>query len=437
MFTATVPYEHTITEAVFDVNPRDDLAHPPNIGLNPALSASGVAAVRNVRVVDSLLRAATELTTRLGACAGTGGDPVCGNRQQVQALVDAARAFASGVARTYGIGADTAKGAAFVPLANSTLQTAIAARVASLNASFKTYIPGAGVWESPAPASTPLSATVANDSITRALGTQPIGLVERSHLGDIEVGARVLLLDTFGGNATARAAGRRTGFRFAVGGLVRLGTGQLDRPNELVDVGTGDGQTDIEANAAADFVFGHRLWTSVAARYGMQMKDEQLLRIPDVAHNPFVGAWREQTVSRDLGDYMELEASTRYVYNDYLSASLNWLYRRKGEDQYAGTFSVTDPNDEPVSLDASVLGIDTEQSEQRVGGGVSFSTLRAFDRGRANVPVEIQILHSQTISGSGYVPKRFSTQVRLRYYTRLFGAPMRAARARPPAGPND
>jgi hypothetical protein len=38
-----------------------------------------------------------------------------------------------------------------------------------------------------------------------------------------------------------------------------------------------------------------------------------------VARNPFVMKYREQIVSRDLGDYMELEASPRYVYNDYLS----------------------------------------------------------------------------------------------------------------------
>jgi hypothetical protein len=84
-----------------------------------------------------------------------------------------------------------------------------------------------------------------------------------------------------------------------------------------------------------------------------------------------------------------------------------------------------------VSLDAAILGIGTEQSEQRVGGGVTFSTLRAFDRGRANIPIEIQLMHWQTMAGEGYVPKRFSTQVQLRYYARLFGAPLRPRATRP------
>ena len=428
MLTATLPYEHTISEVVFDVNPRDESANRANIGINPARLTSGTAAEQNRNVVDSLLRAANELSTRLAACGGNPADPVCANRPQVQALVLTARSFASGIATTYGTGADTARGSPFVPLTESSLQSAIDARVASLNASFKTYIPGLSVWETPAPAEAPISAGQANTFVSEALGVAPIGLVDRSHIGDIEVGTKVLLLDTFGGGAAARAGARTRGFRFALGGLVRLGTGQVDRPNELVDVGTGDGQTDIEANGAADFVFGRRLWASVVARYGVQMKDEQLLRIPDVPQNPWQAEYREQMVSRDLGDYIELQATPRYVYNDYLSASLQWTYRKKAEDKYSGTFTVTDPNDEPVSLDASILGVGTEQTEQRIGGGATFSTLRAYDRGVARVPLEVQLLHWQSVSGTGYAPKRFNTQVQLRYYTRLFGAPLRPAR---------
>jgi len=88
-------------------------------------------------------------------------------------------------------------------------------------------------------------------------------------------------------------------------------------------------------------------------------------------------------------------------------------------------------NGKPVTLDAGILGTGTKQSEQRVGGGASFSTLRAYDRGRARVPIEVQLVHWQTLTGSGYVPKRFSTQIQLRYYTRLFGAPLRPRAARP------
>jgi hypothetical protein len=434
MLTARLPYEHTISEVVFNVNPRDELTNRANIGVNPALGASGtVASTTNRGVVDSLLRAVTTLNQRLGACSGSSTDPVCSDRSRVQTLINDARAMATGIARTYGIGVDTARGSAFVPLAASTLQTAIAARVTALNASLKAYIPDLAAFTEPTPAVAPISAVGATTLLSDSLRIASLGLVERSHIGDVELGAKVLLFDSFGGIARSRTHANGVGIRIAVGGLARLGTGQVERPDDIVDIGTGDGQTDIEGNGAADIVVGRRFWASLVARYGVQMADERRMRIPSEARDLFLGAYREQTVSRNLGDYMEVQATPRYVYNDYISASLNWTYRRKGQDTYTGTFSVNGPESTPVALDASILGTDTQQSEQRIGGGASFSTLRAYDRGRARIPLEVQILHWQTVTGSGYVPKQFSTQIQLRYYTRLFGAPLRPQRTPTPA----
>jgi hypothetical protein len=427
MLTGKLPYEHTISEVTFDVNPRNEPGTLANIGINPARVAGATAPATNLKLVDSLLRASNELSTRLGACTGGAADPVCSNQQAVQTLIQQARTFASGIATTYGTGADTSRGSPFVPLIRSTLQTAIESRITALNASFKTYIPTLAGWNPPVPALAPISAGGASTLLPEALGVAPLGLVERSHLGDVELGAKLLLLDSFGSGAASRAS-RAGGFRLAIGGLVRLGTGQAERPDDIFDVGTGDGQTDIEANGTADFILGRRFWASASARYGLQMSDDKPFRIPDVSRNPFVAQYREQTVTRDLGDYIELEAAPRYVYNDYFSLSGYWLYRRKGEDKYTGTFTVTDLDSNSVTLDASVLGVGTDATEQRIGGGISYSTLRAFDRGRANIPVDVQLLHTQSISGSGYTPKRFTSQIQVRYYTHLFGAPLRTGR---------
>ena len=420
-----LPYEHTISEVVFEANPRDITAHPANIGLNPALATlASPAAAQNRRLVDSLYRASQELATRLQGCASNPGDRVCADRVRVEALVLEAQRFAAGVARTYGIGADTSLGRLFVPTSNSGLQAAIAGRVASLNTAFKAYIPQLSAWDTPFPAQVPITSSQTQELLGRELEIAPLGVVERSHIGDVEVGAKLLIIDTFGSPERARASSGR-GFRFAVGGLVRFGTGQVDRPDDLVDVGTGDGQTDVEASAYADVVLARRFWMSAIARYGVQREDQLPLRIPNVPRNPYLMAYREQQVNRDLGDYLVLEATPRYVYNDYLSLSAQWSYRRKGEDTYAGVFTVQGPDSLPVSLDASLLGVDTEQTQQVVGAGLSFSTLRAYDRGRARLPLEVHFLHTQSLSGSDYAPKGFSSQVQVRFYTRLFGAPLR------------
>jgi len=421
MLTGRLPYEHTTSEVVFQVNPRGVTANRANLGVNPALASQGPAAARNARVVDSVSRAVQELTARLAGCATSPGDGVCADRGRVEALLAEARAFAAGLATTYGTGADTARGALFVPLTGSTLQGAIEQRVAALNASFKTYIPQLGTWEAPFAAQVPITTNQAQELLTSALGIAPIDLVERSHIGDVELGAKLLLIDTFGGQARARAA-RTGGVRLAVGGLVRFGTGQSDAPDNLVDIGTGDGQTDVEVSGATDIVLNRRWWGSFIARFGVQLADDQFLRIPDVPRDPFVAADRQRRVSRNLGDYLELEAAPRFVYNDYLSLSAQWRYRRKAADEYRGTFTIEGADGAPVQLDASVLGVGTEQTDQRVGAGVTFSTLRAFDRRRARLPLEVQFLHSQTVSGSGFAPKQFSSQLRLRVYLGLLGA---------------
>jgi len=431
MLTARVPYEHNISEVVVDVNPRNELRNPANIGPNPAfIQGQGLAATaQNKRLVDSLLNASDIVLARLNACAAGSGDPVCADQARARALVNDARAFASGIAKTYGTGADTAKGDAFVPMRNSAFQSSIVGRVESINASFKAYIANLGTWDNPVAAGAPISAAQATTYLSDSLQIAPLGLVERSHLGDIELGAKVLLLDTFGSGPAARAHRNGFGMRLAAGAFARLGTGQLERPDDIFDIGTGDGQTDFEGNGAVDLIFGRRFWASIVGRYGAQLVDQRTFRIPDVAQNPFVMKYREEIVSRDLGDYLEVEASPRWVYNDYLALSANYLYRHKGQDKYTGMFTTQDPTGQPITLDASILGVGTEQKEQRIGGGASFSTLRAYDQGRSRIPVEVQFSHWQSISGSGYSPKQFTTQLQVRYYTRVFGAPTRPPRA--------
>jgi hypothetical protein len=420
MLTGRLPYEHTTSEVVLQANPSGVTANLANIGVNPALDAQSPAAAQNRKVVDSVSRAVEELTARLAGCASTPGDPVCTDRSQVEALLAEARAFTAGLAATYGTGADTARGEPFVPLTGSTLQVAIEQRLAALHASFATFIPSLSAWDKPFPAQVPITSAQTQGILTEALGIAPIGLIERSHIGDVEVGAKVLLLDTFGGLAGARAA-RGSGMRLAVGGLVRFGTGQRDTPDDLADVGTGDGQTDVEVSGATDLVLNRRLWASVVGRYGMQLADEPTLRIPDVPRDPFLEASRQQRVSRDLGDYFELEVTPRFVYNDYLSLSAQWVYRRKSADQYTGTFTIDGADGEPTVIDARVLGVDTEQDEQRVGVGITYSTLRALDRRHGRLPLEVRFLHSQSVSGSGFVPKRFSSELQLRVYLGLLG----------------
>ena len=61
------------------------------------------------------------------------------------------------------------------------------------------------------------------------------------------------------------------------------------------------------------------------------------------------------------------------------------------------------------------VGAGTQQHEHRFGGGLSYSTVAAWQRGKAGVPLEFSYLHSQTTSGSGYAPKLSLDQVQVRF----------------------
>ena len=75
-----------------------------------------------------------------------------------------------------------------------------------------------------------------------------------------------------------------------------------------------------------------------------------------------------------------------------------------------------------MTLDAATLGAGSERSEHRVGGGITYSTLGAVQRGRGRVPLEITYQYVRTARGSGgRLPRQATSQIELRLYTRLFG----------------
>ena len=107
--------------------------------------------------------------------------------------------------------------------------------------------------------------------------------------GDFEVGAVYTLIDA-------------PRFRLAATGIVRFPTGLADRPDDFFDVGTGQGQTDIEGRLTADFVRGP-LGARLSAGYNRQLAGTLERRISAA---PLAYAATLAEVSRDPGDEMTL-----------------------------------------------------------------------------------------------------------------------------------
>ena len=435
-----VPYIKTRTEVLLNPNPG---RNEGTIGVNPAFFAtsSGAGArLQNGKVVTQLTEGATQLRTQLIACVGS-VTPSCAainaDRPRATQLAAAAAAVALSIEKVYGSKAGQLS--RFAPAGNSALQLAVENRLKALSADFLALL-GAPAnradWLVDRPVGAPLMGLsdfnrIVSDSAFGIVAA-PIETVERSHIGDVEAGIKVLLYDGFGGGVPQRLSPTGVKLRLSVGGVYRIAAAQYESADNFADIGTGDSQNDIEGRVFADVLFGHRFWASVVGRYGYQQADAQFFRIPAAAGDPFPPLYRRQFVTRDLGDYVAGEFSPRYVLSDALMLSATYSVVSKGEDAYTGSFPTTNLAGESVTLDASVLNAGTARTEQRVVGAVTYSTMAAYYRGRSKLPLEVSYSVGQSLAGSGNALKNFTQAIGLRVYARLFGGedsrPTRVAR---------
>jgi hypothetical protein len=412
-----IPYVKNRVHVLPNVNPN---GIGGTLGFNPARTVAG-ARQQNELVTSALGTAASTLAGELARCQGS-SDASCtainADRTGATALVQTATDVSTALAAVYGTQA--VAGGLYAPVAGGALHTAVDTRLNSLNTQFRAFLgaPTSGEWINGRPvAAVPLAAA----GLAELLGDPQFGILarpladyEHSHVGDIEVGAKFKLIDTFGPNAAAELP-RFGALRVAAAGVYRLGTAQLDLSGDFTDVGTGDRQADIELRGYADLALGPRLWTSAVLRFALQQPDRLFRRITDDPRQPFPELAREVEVNRDLGDVMEFEFAPRYVPNDEFEISGIYRFRNKGADSYSGTFQVFSIDGTPLTLDASTLGIASGQKEHLLGFAVTYSTVRANARRSAKWPLELWYMHTQVSGGRG-VPRMQMNGIGLRLY---------------------
>ena len=434
---AMIPYVKNRVYVVPNINEGGAGA---TLGFNPGRTNLG-ARQQNELVATSLGTAAATLSSELARCAGI-TDPSCSainaDRTGATALAQTASQMSGAVATVYGT--PTTMGSLYAPVVGGALQTSIDGRLATLNSQFTTFLgaPPTGEWIGARPVA---GAPMAAADFEALIGDEPSGILarplgdyEHSHVGDIEVGLKLVLLDTFGPLVTSPLP-KFGAFRLAAAGIYRLGTGQLDLPHDFTDVGTGDRQVDLELRGYGDLALGSRLWISAIARLGIQQSDQLVRRIPDNAGDPFPELVREQSVSRDLGDVLEFEVTPRYLPNDEFSVSAQYRYRSKGADTYEGTFQVSSADGTPLSLNAATLGRGTEQTEHQFGFAVTYSTVHGYSRRTARWPIELSYLHTQVLSGKGGVPRMVMNGIGLRIYRPIRGNSLRGVASGGRPGP--
>ena len=418
-----IPYVHTQTSTFFNVNTSGTNG---NLGFNPALAVTA-AQTQNTTFSSQFTTAANTLEASLAACrANPAASPSCpallASGTRGDSLVAASRRFAGGVTQIYTT-------SPFVPIVGTDAQLAIEARVAAFKALYSQFL-GAGnpiTTNGPFASQSRLSVRDAQTILTNpAFGIQsdPLASVSRSHIGDIDVGAKFSVFDTFGGSTEARMSPKGVNIRTAVGAMFRFPSSQIESPDNFIDVGTGRKAKVLEGRLFTDILLGSHFWESFILRYSHPFSDTQTMRILDLPNEELAPLYRRQSVDRQLGSAFEFETAPRIVVNDFFAVSAWYMYRHKQQDKYSGTFTIPAATTgfADITIDAATLDLETEQTEHRFGGGISYSNLYSFEQGKAKIPFEVTYLHWQTMAGSGgNQPKFFTDQIQLRLYARIFG----------------
>jgi hypothetical protein len=377
------------------------------IQLDAATADAGVnpGAAEEAGFFQELDASLTALSGRIAA-GDFDADPAL--KARAQATLDAGSALRSDL---FGLLADPVTASPFVPTATSPAGTAIGSRVAGLQTTLATDFGVAGFTTGVALPDTP----VTRDDIVGLLGDPAGPIVLRTaeskvtFRGDAEAGLALTLADHWDRGA------RRGGFRAAVEGLVRFPTGRVARPDRLLALGTGDGQTDVELRLTTDLGAG-RWGLRAEGMYNRQLAADYLVRVAPPTQ-PLAGIDLLSVVRRDPGDVVSLAVRPFFRLAPTLAIQGSAMRWSRGADEVG----YLTPADSVPGVSASVVAQDTKASATVLGIGITYSSPGRLRPGGKGLPVDASWTYERVVAASGgIVPDRHAVRARLRVYFGVF-----------------
>ncbi len=395
-----VPLVETRSTVFAQLNPHPGVA---SVGPNPEQFNANQQTLTG-SLVTSLRQAAIGLQQTLTQClatpTGTNCSAILAQQSTVQALIQSAGSFATGVETLYGTGPDH-PGQPFVPLAGQPAQAAIDAELNTLRTQFAQFLPSSPINGSVVGAAA-VGGQAQFQTLLKSLGHDTLGLVDRTSIGDISIGAVYQLLNTYGDTT---AVGRRLRYRLAVNGAFRFGTGEPGDRNRLFDQSTGYGQSGAVVGGAADVRFDDRFSATALASYTAQLGTISVARLA----NPFNALLPllpspPSAPSFSAGNVVSLSLLPRVVVAGNLSFNVEYQYTHTGADVYSPV---------PAGTQAGLAAA----TAQQYGFGFIYSTVTSAARAPGGIPIEARFRHLETLAGSGGpVPKTFQDLVEMRIY---------------------
>lgn len=350
-----------------------------------------------------LATANTAFLSALNAALGRLSDSIDAGKYAGAQLVTANQTLANGQAMRDALNElliDPLTASPFVPTDSSATGVAIRGAISTLNTTLAGLsVDSIGAF--PTLAAHRLTADELQNFFTAS--TDVAGIYRGNNIlqrpGDAEVGVVYTVVD-------------RPDVRIAATGLVRLPTGLLDRSENFFDLGTGDGQTDVEGRLAADLAHGI-LGARVSFGYNRQLASTIQRRV-SAPSQPLAYAYRAADVTRDPGDELTIGIEPFVRLAPGFAFSIGALHWSHGADEvsYASTAI--------PGISASDLAIGSKRSATMLQTGLTYSSFAGI-LGKG-APIEARWAYRSVVSTSGgQVDKTKTLWFQFRAYYRLWG----------------
>ena len=243
---------------------------------------------------------------------------------------------------------------------------------------------------------------------------------DRSGIGDAMATLKFVWLG--GESEHDRIAEHGLHVRSALSASAVIGTGQPPKPFQPFGIGTGDGESGMQAGSFWDFLAGHSFWASVALRYEHHRQDTRSLRVgAGTPGDPFDASARPVHTTRQLGDAYSIDVTPRLALGEYFSIGARYQYEHEKAGAFSGTLDVVDSAGNVTHLDAATLGPASAFTNQWVGLGFVYSSVAASERGHGTYPFEITLQYRRQVAITNGQPARGEWAAGLRFYQTLWG----------------
>ncbi len=210
-----------------------------------------------------------------------------------------------------------------------------------------------------------------------------------SGLGDLELGSKYQYY-------------RDPQLQMTIKSGLRLPTGTVDNPDQLFDVGFGDGQMDLGAYHLVDYKITPAFGTTLEAGYVVQLADSSNVRLPISADLPVSNT--KQKIDRDLGDYANLEGELNYKLWKALTLSARYRFYYKFADEYKAP-----------GLSAALLEAGTQEMSHGTSLEAEYTNLTAVRAGREKFPYAVGVFFRMPFAGENIKDSR-TTGLSLKAY---------------------